>query len=427
MSSQTISLLAALIIIGGIVGYLEFQKAGPGDTGPSDVVTLTPTLEDSANETSSQGSVASPATIDTNEEKTAEKNMTTTSNSKPAAVNPTPATGSAPVAATRLSLEEKRTKYQPGKELILPDGYINTDKITLQSLVGKKVVLVDFWTYSCINCQRTLPYLNAWYDKYRDQGLEIIGVHTPEFEFERKYDNVQAAVEKFGIKYPVVLDSEYKTWTAYGNRYWPRKYLIDIDGFIVYDHIGEGSYDETERQIQKALAERALALKQVAPQGGSLVSADVGKTATTPSAGSPETYFGSWRNENLGNGTPGTSGLQTFTLPSQFNLNQLYLGGSWNIMREYAQSGEGTTRIVFRYRARDVYFVASAEHSTKVQILRDGVPVSGARGEDVSADSTTTIQQDRLYKLIHESAVGEHTLEIVIPSSGLRAFTFTFG
>lgn len=422
MSSQTIGLIATLIIIGGVIGYLEFKKAGPGENAPGDVISLTPTLGDSGNER-----VENIPTGNNSADTETRMTDTKTTDSGPAINAPSPATGSAPVAATRLSLEEKRAKYQPGKELILPNGYINTDKITLQSLVGKKVVLVDFWTYSCINCQRTLPYLNAWYQKYKDQGLEIIGVHTPEFEFERDYNNVKEAVQKFGIKYPVVLDSEYKTWTAYGNRYWPRKYLIDIDGFIVYDHIGEGAYSGTERAIQNALAERAVALKETAPAAGALVADQIGKTAATPSAGSPETYFGSWRNENLGNGTPGASGVQTFTLPESYTLNQLYLGGSWNITREYAESGEGTTRIVFRYRAKDVYFVANADSAIQVQILRDGVPVSDTRGEDVSANGTVTIQEDRLYKLIHESAVGEHTLEIVIPSSGLQAFTFTFG
>jgi thiol-disulfide isomerase/thioredoxin len=136
-------------------------------------------------------------------------------------------------------------------------GYINThDGFRLSEIVGKKVVLVDFWTYSCINCQRTQPYLNAWYKKYKDAGLEIVGVHTPEFAFEKDRANVVAAVEKFGITYPVVQDNDYQTWGTYGNRYWPRKYLIDIDGYIVYDHIGEGGYEETEEKIQELL--RAL-------------------------------------------------------------------------------------------------------------------------------------------------------------------------
>jgi len=152
-----------------------------------------------------------------------------------------------------ISKEAKAKKYKPAQEISTPDGFVNTDSISIGELIGKKVILVDFWTYSCINCQRTTPYLNAWYEKYHDQGLEIIGLHTPEFEFEKDYNNVKAAVEKFGIKFPVVLDNDYSTWAAYRNQYWPRKYLIDIDGYIVYDHIGEGAYDETEAKIQEAL------------------------------------------------------------------------------------------------------------------------------------------------------------------------------
>jgi thiol-disulfide isomerase/thioredoxin len=151
---------------------------------------------------------------------------------------------------------EKAKIYDSAKEIVSPAGFINTDEnLQIKNLIGKKVVLLDFWTYSCINCQRTLPYITSWYDKYKDAGLEIIGVHTPEFAFEKEYDNVVAATKKWGVNYPVVLDNDYGTWQAYKNRYWPRKYLIDIDGYIVYDHIGEGGYDETEKKIQELLME----------------------------------------------------------------------------------------------------------------------------------------------------------------------------
>ncbi len=162
----------------------------------------------------------------------------------------------------------KSQLYPKAPELVHPSGFVNTDgkPITLAQYKGKKVVLIDVWTYSCINCQRTLPYVKAWYDKYKDQGLEIVGLHTPEFSFEKVQKNVEDAVKRDGITYPVVLDNDYATWNAYGNQYWPRKYLVDIDGFIVYDHIGEGNYDETEKAIQKALGDRAQAL------GVSLVS-----------------------------------------------------------------------------------------------------------------------------------------------------------
>jgi thiol-disulfide isomerase/thioredoxin len=154
---------------------------------------------------------------------------------------------------TRVQIDKSQFKLAP--ELTKIPGFINSEPITLADLRGK-VVLVDFWTYSCINCIRTIPYLNAWYEKYSDNGLVIVGVHTPEFEFEKDYNNVRAAVEKFGIRYPIAQDNEKETWKAYENRYWPRKYLIDPDGYIRYDHIGEGAYAETEKVIQSLLAER---------------------------------------------------------------------------------------------------------------------------------------------------------------------------
>jgi thiol-disulfide isomerase/thioredoxin len=150
-----------------------------------------------------------------------------------------------------------KSNFKLAPELVSPDGYINTNNlpIKLADYKNKKVVLVSIWTFSCINCKRTLPYLNTWYDKYKDEGLEIVSVHTPEFSFEKVKENVEEAVKAQGIKYPVVLDNEYKTWNAYDNNYWPRKYLIDEDGYIIYDHIGEGDYEGAELQIQKALKE----------------------------------------------------------------------------------------------------------------------------------------------------------------------------
>lgn len=153
-------------------------------------------------------------------------------------------------------IADKEEKYGRAKELIDPDGYINSGEITLKEHIGKDVILIHFWTYGCYNCRNTLPYVTKWYDTYKDQGLLIIGVHTPEFSFEEDYDNVLDAVQRHKINYPVVQDNEKKTWRAYENRYWPRIYLIDIDGFIVYDHIGEGAYSTTEDKIKELLKER---------------------------------------------------------------------------------------------------------------------------------------------------------------------------
>lgn len=338
------------------------------------------------------------------------------------------ATSSAATMPTALTLSEKQARYHLAPELATADAYLNTDgkPITLAQYRGKNVVLIDFWTYSCINCIRTLPYVTSWYEKYKDQGLVVIGVHTPEFAFEHVEANVADALKRFGITYPVVLDNEYQTWNAFQNQYWPREYLIDIDGFIVHDHAGEGEYDQTEKAIQAALLERAERMN--ASTAGidqavtNVPSSDIGIV------GSPETYFGSARNEYLANGTPGQSGVQSFTLPLLPNVNKLYLGGSWDIEEENATNKGTNDTVEFTYDARDVYFVASADSAVTIDVLRDGVPVSSFGGKDVNTTaSTATIQAQRLYHLIHEPTLGTHTLEFKIHGSGLHAYTFTFG
>ncbi len=345
-------------------------------------------------------------------------------------VPPAPSVSPKPVSKAPA---RTRTPGPLASELAGIAGYINTSStssgqaapITIGSFAGNNVVLVDFWTYSCINCQRTLPYLNAWYDKYHDKGLVIIGVHTPEFQFESEIANVQKAVEKYGIKYPVVLDNDYATWTAYGNHYWPHKYLIDVDGHIAYDHIGEGGYAETETVIQELLAERRdrFGIQERLPQG---TVAPANAITPSPGVGSPEIYFGAARNQYLGNGTATAQGSQDLVLPEKYALNALYLGGSWDIQDEYALNASTDARVVFRYRAKDVYWVASAARPVRVRVLRDGKPVGTFSGADVH-DGSVTVQQDRLYHIITDTDAREHTLELIIESPGVRAYTFTFG
>jgi len=334
-------------------------------------------------------------------------------------------------------LAHKAAMYPKAPELVKPDGYINTPPlpsgqagpITIGQFKGKDVVLIDIWTYSCINCQRTLPYIKAWYDKYHDKGLEIISVHTPEFAFEHVYKNVQDAVMSFGIKYPVVLDNEYATWNAFGNEFWPRKYLIDIDGYIVYDHAGEGNYDETEKAIQSALAERdqRLGISATMPTvttapAGAVPDSDLSKI------NSPETYFGSARNQYLTNGTQGQVGDQTLTIPATLTGNSLYLGGTWNFQQEYATTKTAGAQIKFMYNSKSVYFVAAADQSVKIKVTRDGgLQLGAARGADVDANGEATIQENRLYKLIEDTDYGVHTIEIQVENPGLQAYTFTFG
>ena len=331
------------------------------------------------------------------------------------------------VSGEILSLEQKKGRYTVAPELAHPDAYLNTngEPITIGQFKGKKVVLIDFWTYSCINCQRTIPYLNSWYDKYKDQGLEIVSVHTPEFAFEHDKKNVADALARFGIKYPVVLDNEYATWNAFGNQFWPREYLVDIDGFIVHDHSGEGEYDQTEKAIQVALAERATRLGLTT--GGIATSTVAIADPKLSEVRSPEMYFGYNRNKFLGNGTPGQSGTHTYQYPMSTVPNTLYLSGTWTISSEYAEA-QGNTGIRLLYSAHDVYFVASAVKPVTITVLRDGVPVGTFAGKDVNPEnSTTTIKEERLYHLIHDSSAGAHTIEIQVHSAGLRTYTFTFG
>ena len=336
-------------------------------------------------------------------------------------------TNSAPTPLGYLSSMEKAIRYQKAPELEQIDGYINTNggPINLKKYIGKNVVLVDFWDYSCINCQRTLPYVTAWYDKYKDKGLVVVGVHTPEFAFEHVQSNVQDAVNRFGIKYPVVLDNEYKTWGAFQNQYWPREYLIDIDGYIVHDHAGEGEYDQTEKAIQDALAERINRLNI-----SSHIETSTVKISPINLSGiqSPETYFGSSRNEYLGNGSQGIQGPANFILPNNPKLNTLYLGGSWNILPEYAEAKVGGS-IIFKYNSNDVYLVgANVNGDTKIKVLRDGKLLGSFAGADVDMKTgEATINGDRLYKLIHDSTPGVHTIEIQIENGTLDAYTFTFG
>jgi len=328
-----------------------------------------------------------------------------------------------------LTPEEKATQYQKAPELAGIDGYINTidgQPITLASLKGK-VVLIDFWTYSCINCLRTLPYLNAWYEKYKNQGLVIIGVHTPEFAFEHVTQNVKDAVVRLGITYPVVQDNEYATWNAFGNEFWPNEYLVDIDGYIVHDHAGEGEYDVTEKAIQQALAERASRM-------GTTTSVLSDSTVTVPEAdlsgiNSPETYFGYNRNQYFANGTYGQSGTHTYTMPTGPTLipNYFYLSGTWDIEAEYAQNTTAGS-IEYNYNSHDIYFVASADNPVTIEVLRDGKPVGNFAGADVDPKtSTAVIKENRLYKLIHDTNTGSHTIEIRVLNAGLKAYTFTFG
>jgi thiol-disulfide isomerase/thioredoxin len=330
-----------------------------------------------------------------------------------------------------MEVEEKEKLYPRAREIVSPSGFINTkngEPVTVKELIGEKVILIDFWTYSCINCQRTQPYLNAWYEKYEDDGLVILGVHTPEFDFEKVYDNVERASRDAGIKYPVVLDNDYGTWSAYQNRYWPRKYLIDIDGFVIYDHIGEGGYEETEKIIQEALAERAQRLgENLNEMDMAIVAPEDAEKVDRTKPRTPEIYFGALRNgSSIGNGKGSVTGEQTFEHPGTFMSNKLYLGGTWNITPEFARSVE-SARIVLPYQAQKVFMVASSKGSSKLRILVDGEPLGDGAGVHVSKDGTLQVEADQLYRIIEAGEYGVHVLEIIVEEGTLDVFSFTFG
>jgi cytochrome c biogenesis protein CcdA/thiol-disulfide isomerase/thioredoxin len=316
------------------------------------------------------------------------------------------------------------TTVTPYTEIKNPSGFVNTNNQPFQiaDYVGKQVILLDIMTYSCINCQRTFPYLNAWYEKYKDDGLIVIGIHTPEFAFEKDKANVEKAFAEFGIKFPVVLDNEYATWNALGNRFWPRKYLIDIHGNVVYDHIGEGAYEETERKIQELLKERAEVLGATVKTDEALAARGIDSSKTTSK--SPETYFGAARNEYFANGTQGVSGEQSLTLSDTIEGNKLYLTGRWNFLPEYAQAVQGGV-VTYRYNATKVFIVAESQAGGTIEVSQDGKRVVSEAGADAPA-GVVQVKDSRLYTLIKNPEPGEHTLELKV-SPGVKLFAFTFG
>ncbi len=317
-------------------------------------------------------------------------------------------------------------QYPLYKEIVNPSGFVNSEPFELKDLVGEKVILLDILTYSCINCQRTFPYLNTWYEKYKDAGLTIVGIHTPEFAFEKKIENVEDAAKRFGLEFPLVLDNDYATWRAYGNRYWPRKYLIDIDGNIVYDHIGEGAYEETEKKIQELLEERMERLNQAIVFEKSIERPADAEEVDFGARRSRETYFGSLRNKNPGLTTAQDGNLVSFAKPENINANQLYLVGDWEMTGEYAEAVSEDASIIFNYRAKKVFLVLSSEEAVQAEVLVDGKKIDSDKGIHVDENGFVNVENEQLYRLIEHDQIEEHTLELEV-EPGLRAFAFTFG
>lgn len=305
--------------------------------------------------------------------------------------------------------------------------WLNSSPLTSEGLKGK-VVLIDFWTYSCINCLRAIPYVRAWADKYGPQGLVVIGVHSPEFAFEKNVANVRKATTDLTIGYPVAIDNNYAIWRAFQNQYWPAHYFIDAQGRIRHHHFGEGGYEESERVIQQLLAEAGHA---AVPSGVVTVQAS-GAQAPSVDADvqSPETYIGYERGERfVSPGGAAENARKTYT-DGDPRLNEWGLTGAWTIGREEATLQQAGGRIVYRFHARDLHLVLAAPTGKQVRfrVTIDGKPPSDAQGMDIDATGQGVIKEQRLYQLIRQRGpVNEHTFEITFLDPEVKAYAFTFG
>jgi thiol-disulfide isomerase/thioredoxin len=294
--------------------------------------------------------------------------------------------------------------------------WINSPPLTAEGLQGR-VVLVQFWTYSCINWIRTLPYVRAWDRKYRDKGLVVIGVHAPEFEFEKQLANVRRAAESFGVDYPVAVDNDFAIWRAFGNRYWPALYLIDARGRVRYRRFGEGDYEQSERMIQELLAEAGS--RDLGQELASVDGRGVEAAADWANIRSPETYVGSQRSENR------------VSPDARLRLNQWALGGHWTVQKQAAVLEEANGRIAYRFHARDLNLVmapGAGGRPVRFRVLIDGQEPGPAHGVDVDEQGNGTVDEPRMYQLIRQPGrVADRQFEIQFLDPGVEIFVFTFG
>ena len=308
-------------------------------------------------------------------------------------------------------------------------GWLNSPPLTAAGLRGR-VVLAGFWTYTCINWLRQLPYLRAWARKYSGQGLVVVGVHTPEFAFERNPDNISRAVREMRIEYPVAIDSDYAVWSAFDNHYWPALYFADAEGLIRHHHFGEGEYQQSEMVIQQLLAEAGFS-----GAGHELVSVDArGAEAPADWAAlrSPENYTGYERTENFA--SPGGAVLgkrHAYPAPAELGLNHWALSGDWTMEGQAVTLNEAGGQIVYRFHARDLHLVMGpAQHGTSVRfrVLIDGQPPGAAHGADADGEGHGTVTEQRLHQLIRQPGpITDRTFEITFLDPEVQAFAFTFG
>ena len=393
MKTRTILLVVVLLLVAGSIYYLESLKVSPA--GPVSEI-----------ETEFNVDIVSDG-VETDGSETGE-----------------------------VEIKEKEMPKQPmikdGMYLLSPElkgivGYINTEEGTKISDFRGKVVLIDFWTYSCINCIRTFPHLISWDEKYKDQGLVIIGVHTPEFEFEKDIDNVKSAMEKYGIEYIVVQDNNYKTWRNFKNRFWPRKYLIDSEGYIRFDHIGEGAYDQTEKVIQKLLSEIGTEVEEIP------LSEMPDKTPKLPTT--PELYagysFALPRGQDVGNsGGLNSKDTVDYVLSGETNRDVIYLQSSWHSNADNLEAKEDSAAIILDFLAGSVNIVAdNLEEAVEMEVFIDGLYVSKEQaGEDVQFDGEKAfviVDKPQLYN-VFDGDHGEYNLKLVV-KEGFTFHAFTFG
>ncbi len=304
-------------------------------------------------------------------------------------------------------------------------GWLNTDPLTLSSLRGR-VVLVHFWTYSCVNCVRTLPAMTRWHDHYAASGLTIIGVHTPEFDFEKDTANVQSAIKRFGINFPVALDNGYATWNAYKNRYWPADYFIDANGNVRYHHFGEGGYEDAEAVLRALLAEAGYA---------PAASRGVAAPAELLHIGTPETYLGFERSEYLGSPeSVRKDEPRRYSAAREPSSRIYYLNGLWSIHDGYATSAEADASIIYKVTSSTAHLVMEgpAKNAARVLITLDGKPLTAAnRGNDVVVSASASqieVRDGRLYDLFDlHGSTGTHLLRLDFLDPGVKCYAFTFG
>jgi thiol-disulfide isomerase/thioredoxin len=307
-------------------------------------------------------------------------------------------------------------------------GWLNSEPLTLADLQGK-VVLVDFWTYTCINWLRTLGYVRAWFEKYRDQGLVVVGVHTPEFPFEEDIDNVVEAARDMRVEYPVALDSDYGVWQAFSNHYWPAVYIADGEGRIRHHQFGEGGYEECERVIQQLLSEAGR--DGVGDDFVSVAGEGLEAQADWATLESPETYVG--YQQARGFASPGGVAIdesRTYSLPDPLKLNSWALSGDWAVEGRASVLHRAGGTIAFRFHARDVHLVLRSRDGATVpfRVLLDGASPGSAHGLDVDDAGNGTLVHPRLYQLIRQpGSISDRTFEITFDGAGVEAYVFTFG